>query len=115
MTTALFVWIASRSATASEQAVRSVSFDVSSGESIAILGATGCGKTTILRLIAGLERPDEGDIWIEGRQVASAGRNIVASYERGVGLVFQRSRAVAPFDSPGQSRLRRSFVAQSNA
>jgi ABC-type sugar transport system ATPase subunit len=70
-------------------AVRNVSFDVSSGESVAILGPSGCGKTTILRLIAGLERPDDGDIWIEGRQVACAARNIVPSYERGVGLVFQ--------------------------
>lgn len=42
-----------------------------------------------MRLIAGLERPDAGDIWIDGRQVASDGRNTVMPYERRVGLVFQ--------------------------
>jgi ABC-type Fe3+/spermidine/putrescine transport system ATPase subunit len=69
--------------------VEALSFDVLPGESIALLGPSGSGKTTVLRLIAGLEKPDDGEIWIAGQGVAKAGRNIVPSYERGVGLVFQ--------------------------
>jgi len=70
-------------------AVQDLSLDVATGESVAILGPSGCGKTTALRLIAGLERPDGGDIWIDDRHVAGDGRNIVPAYERRVGLVFQ--------------------------
>jgi iron(III) transport system ATP-binding protein len=40
-------------------------------------------------MIAGLERPDAGEIWIDGRRVAAGGRNVVAAHERAVGLVFQ--------------------------
>jgi ABC-type Fe3+/spermidine/putrescine transport system ATPase subunit len=69
--------------------VQDLSLDVAAGDSVAVLGPSGCGKTTVLRLIAGLERPDRGEIWIDGGQVASAGRNLVAAYERKVGLVFQ--------------------------
>jgi len=47
-------------------AVRDVTFDVYRGEIVAILGSSGCGKTTVLRLIAGLERPDAGQILIRG-------------------------------------------------
>lgn len=69
--------------------VHRVSLDVTAGEIVALLGASGCGKTTTLRLIAGLETPDEGEIWIEGARVASAGRNLVPPSARGIGFVFQ--------------------------
>jgi ABC-type Fe3+/spermidine/putrescine transport system ATPase subunit len=70
-------------------AVQAFSLEVPHGESVALLGPSGCGKTTVLRLIAGLEEPDAGEIWIAGRRVANAGGNVVPSYQRGVGLVFQ--------------------------
>ena len=69
--------------------VHRVSLDVTKGEIVALLGASGCGKTTTLRLIAGLETPDEGEIWIEGARVASAGRNLVPPNARRIGFVFQ--------------------------
>ena len=69
--------------------VQRVSLDVTKGEIVALLGASGCGKTTTLRLVAGLESPDEGEIWIEGVRVASAGRNLVPPGGRGIGFVFQ--------------------------
>ncbi|MGH6716018.1 MAG: ATP-binding cassette domain-containing protein, partial [Bradyrhizobium sp.] len=46
---------------------------VSTGKLLAVLGASGCGKTTLLRLIAGFERPDAGTISIDGTAVAAAG------------------------------------------
>ncbi len=69
-------------------AVDRLTFAVPRGEILALLGPSGCGKTTTLRLIAGLERPDEGSIAIAGRTVAD-GRLLVPAEERGVGLVFQ--------------------------
>lgn len=56
---------------------------------VALLGASGCGKTTTLRIIAGLETPDEGEVWIEGTCVATGGRNLVPAHRRNIGFVFQ--------------------------
>src|SRR5712692_9776694 len=71
------------------QVVSNVSFEVAEGELLGLLGPSGCGKTTTLRLIAGLETPDAGEIWIAGRRVAAAGRNLLPPRSRGVGFVFQ--------------------------
>ena len=65
-------------------AVDAVSFAVSKGLIVALLGPSGCGKTTTLRLIAGFERPDEGEILINGSNVSR-----MKPYERNIGLVFQ--------------------------
>ena len=73
----------------SHQAVNSVSLEVVAGDAVVILGPSGCGKTTLLRLIAGLEIPDSGEIWLAGAQAAGAGRNMIPTYERGIGFVFQ--------------------------
>jgi len=60
------------------------------------LGPSGCGKTTILRCVAGLERPDEGEIAIGGEVVFSAARNLwVPPHNRNIGMVFQ-SYAIWP-------------------
>ena len=69
--------------------VDDLSFDVAEGEVLAQLGASGSGKTTILRLIAGLEKPDTGEVWIGGRKVAEGGRNLVPPRARGIGFIFQ--------------------------
>lgn len=66
-----------------------VSLEISGGEVVALLGASGCGKTTTLRLIAGLETPDEGEVQIADECVAANGRNLVPPNARGIGFVFQ--------------------------
>ena len=53
-------------------AVDDVSFDVEPGEMVTLLGPSGCGKSTTLRLIAGLERPDAGEILVRGRPLPHA-------------------------------------------
>ena len=50
-------------------AVKNVSFSVKEGELLALLGPSGGGKTTVLRMIAGLEVPTEGDLFIRGERV----------------------------------------------
>jgi iron(III) transport system ATP-binding protein len=79
-----------------EQAVNDVNLAVAPGEFVTLLGPSGCGKTTTLRCIAGLERPDGGEIRIDGNIVASAARGIYLNPEdRNIGMVFQ-SYAVWP-------------------
>src|ERR1051325_6313204 len=65
-------------------AVNNVTFTVNEGELMALLGPSGGGKTTVLRMIAGLEVPTEGDIFIRGQRV-----NDVAVQQRNIGFVFQ--------------------------
>ena len=66
------------------QVVANVSFEVAEGEFFVLLGPSGGGKTTILRLICGLEAPDSGAIVVDGRDVTR-----LPSRERNVGMVFQ--------------------------
>jgi len=78
------------------QAVRGVDMEVAESEIFTLLGPSGCGKTTVLRCIAGLERPDDGEIAVGGRVVfANGGRIMIPAYTRGVGMVFQ-SYAIWP-------------------
>ena len=77
-------------------AVDGVSFDILAGEVLTLLGRSGCGKSTTLRMVAGLERPDRGNIHLRGKVVVSAADGVfVAADKRNVGLVFQ-SYAVWP-------------------
>ena len=54
------------------EAVRELSLEIGDGEFVVLLGPTGAGKTTTLRLVAGLERPDAGRVAIAGRDVTAA-------------------------------------------
>lgn len=53
--------------------LRELNLRVNGGASLAIVGASGCGKTTLLRVLAGLETPDSGEVLIDGRPVAGIG------------------------------------------
>lgn len=78
------------------------SLTINKAARVALTGVSGCGKTTLLRLIAGLDVPDAGDIHLEGR-LASTGKHIVlAPYARHIGYVFQ-SPALWPHMSVAQN------------
>jgi len=72
-------------------AVESANLDIQSGEFLAIMGSSGCGKTTLLRMLAGLETPTEGEIQLNGKRI-----NELKPHERETPLVWQ-SLALFPF------------------
>jgi iron(III) transport system ATP-binding protein len=77
-------------------AVNGVTFEVPVGKMFTLLGPSGCGKTTTLRSIAGLERPDAGEIVVSDRVLFSSTRGVnLRANERGLGMVFQ-SYAIWP-------------------
>ena len=68
-------------------AINRIQLEIDKGEMLTLLGPSGCGKTTTLRCIAGLEKPEAGDIIIDGQPMLSAG--FVPPSKRGIGMVFQ--------------------------
>ena len=85
------------------EAVADISFQMEKGTLKTLLGPSGCGKTSTLRCIAGLEDPDEGEIFLNGKLVASKRQNVHVHPEaRGLGMVFQ-SYAVWPHMSVAEN------------
>jgi iron(III) transport system ATP-binding protein len=102
------------------RALADIDLSVERGEFFVLLGPSGSGKTTLLRSVAGLERPDSGEIAIGSKVVFSSPRRVfVPAEERGIGMVFQ-SYAIWPhltvFDNvalpltQGRTRLGREKV-----
>ena len=110
-----------RDGRAATTACDGISFDVPAGKFFTLLGPSGCGKTTTLRSVAGLERPDGGEIELDGALVYSSRQGVfVPPNRRDIGMVFQ-SYAIWPhmtvFDNVafplrvGRSRAGRAEVA----
>ena len=72
-----------------------VDLDVYKGEILAILGENGCGKTTLMNMIAGIYFPDEGHIQIDGREVVI--RSPKDAFEHGIGMIHQHFKLVDLF------------------
>jgi phospholipid/cholesterol/gamma-HCH transport system ATP-binding protein len=73
-----------------------VSLDVQDGETVALLGPSGVGKSVTLKMINGLLRPDSGDVIVDGLHVPRLGRTELAQLRSRIGYVFQYG---ALFDS----------------
>ncbi len=65
-------------------ALDGLSLTIAPGELVALLGPSGCGKTTALRVLAGFERPDSGEVFVDGENLSR-----LAAQRRGMGMVFQ--------------------------
>ncbi len=76
--------------------LNNVSFTVRRGETKIILGGSGSGKSTILKLIIGLEKPDDGEIWIDGEEISRLRESELTRIRQKIGMVFQEG---ALFDS----------------
>jgi D-methionine transport system ATP-binding protein len=70
-------------------ALDGVSLGVRRGEILGIIGRSGAGKSTLIRCLNGLERPDSGEIFIEGRDIARLGERELQPLRRRIGMIFQ--------------------------
>ncbi|MEV4800561.1 ABC transporter ATP-binding protein [Nonomuraea sp. NPDC049421] len=72
------------------RAVDEIDLEVPEGQSLAVMGPSGCGKSTLLHLLGGLERPTEGEVWVDGRRIDTLSERALARLRRrSVGFVFQ--------------------------
>ncbi|MBI5580288.1 MAG: ABC transporter ATP-binding protein [Deltaproteobacteria bacterium] len=72
------------------EVLKGVSFAVDQGEFACLVGKSGCGKTTLLSLLSGLEKPTEGKVSLGGKEITEASEDELALYRReNVGFIFQ--------------------------
>ena len=79
-----------------QEILRGVDLNVGTGETLAIIGRSGGGKSVLLKHLIGLMRPDQGEIWIDGQNIIGLSERQLAAIRRKVGILFQGS---ALFDS----------------
>jgi len=79
-----------------QEILRGIDLDVARGETLAIIGRSGGGKSVLLKHLIGLMRPDAGEIWVEGQNIIKMTERQLASIRQKVGILFQGS---ALFDS----------------
>ncbi|MFL5402798.1 MAG: ABC transporter ATP-binding protein [Gemmatimonadales bacterium] len=79
-----------------QEVLRGVSLSIHAGDTLALLGPSGVGKSVLLKTIIGLAEPDEGEIWAGGVELTTAPERVARSVRREMGYVFQYS---ALFDS----------------
>ena len=77
-----------------KEVLKGISFSVNSGEVVCILGANGCGKTTLLSILSGQRPPDEGKVLIDGKDISHMK---VEDISKNVAIVFQEHHAPFPF------------------
>ena len=71
------------------QALKNVSFQIDKGEMIFVAGHSGAGKSTVLKLIAGITKPSSGKVWMNGRDIGSLNDNQIGFLRQHIGIVFQ--------------------------
>ena len=80
----------------SKEVLKGLDLHIPRGETLVIMGRSGCGKSVLLKLITGLMQPDEGAIWVDGEEILSLKLRELNRMRRKIGLLFQSS---ALFDS----------------
>src|ERR1700674_6063343 len=72
-----------------QEILRGVDLEVARGETLAIIGRSGGGKSVLLKHLIGLMQPDAGEIWIDGQDIIGLSERKLAAIRRKVGILFQ--------------------------
>ena len=80
----------------SRRILNGITLDIYAGETLVVMGGSGCGKSTFLRHLIGAIRPDEGEVWMFGKNIAKAGDDEMDEIRKRYGMLFQSG---ALFDS----------------
>src|SRR4030067_3503075 len=79
------------------EVVKNVSLDSGAGEFACLVGKSGCGKTTLLSLLSGLEKPTKGRVILNGKEIDGASEDELALFRRGnVGFIFPSFYLIPP-------------------
>lgn len=82
------------------EVLRSLELKVEPGRSMAVVGASGAGKSTLLHILGGLDRPTEGEVWFEGREIFKLDdRGLARFRNRAIGFVFQFHHLLPEFNA----------------
>jgi lipoprotein-releasing system ATP-binding protein len=82
------------------QVLKGIDLEVNQGEVVAVVGASGAGKSTLLHILGTLDRPDEGKVWLDGKDVFSYPSKQLAAYRnRSIGFVFQFHNLLPEFSA----------------
>lgn len=76
--------------------LKGVNLDIEKNDTMVVMGASGCGKSVLLKLIIRLLDPDDGEIWIDGKEITQLSEKQMDEVRKNIGMVFQSS---ALFDS----------------
>ncbi|HEY6170745.1 MAG TPA: ATP-binding cassette domain-containing protein [Candidatus Kapabacteria bacterium] len=79
-----------------KQVLHGVSFSIADGETVAIIGESGCGKSVLIKHIVGLLHPDQGSVTLDGNVIGTSSEDTIYSLRRNIGFLFQNA---ALFDS----------------
>lgn len=74
------------------KALRDINLEIDEGEFVYIIGPTGCGKSTLIKILDGEEIPDSGEVWVANTNVDKLRHSRVPIYRRNIGVVFQDFR-----------------------
>ena len=74
------------------KALRDINLEIDEGEFVYIIGPTGCGKSTLIKILDGEEIPDSGEVWVANTNVGKLRHSRVPIYRRNIGVVFQDYR-----------------------
>jgi putative ABC transport system ATP-binding protein len=93
------------------QALKNVNMDIKQGEYVSFFGPSGCGKSTILYIISGVERPDEGKVFINGQNIMDLSQRELAIYRQvGIGIVFQNFNLIPSISNIDNVALPMAFL-----
>lgn len=97
------------------EALRNISFEIGDGEMALLSGNTGAGQSTLLNLIAGVERPTSGTVLVNGQNVSALKRGAIPYLRRNIGLIFQDHKLLFDRSVMENVRLPLDIAGYSNA